>query len=138
MIGKDYYFVGINLQYGYSGGGKNGWSAILDFQDGGFANDNVATGIVSTEGSLRTRYALRDENGVSGVQVALESILRDASSLGIRQISELHREGLKTTLYVSVSADGGGPTYDEVPADDLALIASLATANGFGAIYNEK
>ena len=138
MIGKNYYFVGLNLQYGYSGRGENGWSATLDFHDGGFANDNVAAGIVSTEGTLRTRYSLRDSNGVSGVQVALESILRDASSLGISKISALHPEGMKAVIFVSVFNERKAPLYADVPASDLALIASLAKELDFEVVYNEK
>jgi hypothetical protein len=138
MIGKDYYFTGINLQYGYAGGSKNGWSATLDFHDGGFANDNVAAGIVSTEGTIRTRYPLRDENGVSGVQVALQSILQDAGRLGISEISTLHSDGLKTVIFVSVFNKNEAPFYEDVPASDLALIAALAKDLDFEVIYNER
>lgn len=139
MIGNDYYFTGINLQYGYSGNNKYGWGAILDFQDSGFANDQVAAGIVSTEGSIRTRYALRDENGVSGAQVALESILNDAAKMGIKSFNEFRPEiGIKVTIFVSVQdAEDPSMTYYDIPKADLVLIRKLAAQLDFNLIENE-
>ena len=136
MIGNDYYFVGINLRYGYAGSNQNGWSAILDFTDAGFANDDVAGGIVSTEGTLTTRYSLRDSNGVSGAQVALESVLRDAAKLGIKKVSDLNRDRtMDVTLFISSTID---IPYEQVPNEDLMLLKSLASKLGFNVIANEK
>lgn len=65
------------------GSGAGRWSAHVDFCDDGFCSDDAETGQVSTEGTLRTRYFVRDGETVSGLRAALDAILSDANRLGI-------------------------------------------------------
>jgi hypothetical protein len=59
------------------------WAASLDFLDSGFADDDPDAGKVSTEGTLRTRYFVHDGNTVSGLSVAVDTLIADAKRLGI-------------------------------------------------------
>lgn len=60
-----------------------GWAASLDYCDDGFVNDDPDAGLVSTEGTLRTRYPVRDAKTRSGLGVALDNLIADARRLGI-------------------------------------------------------
>jgi hypothetical protein len=64
-----------------------GWHASVDYCDDGFANNDPDTGQVSTEGTLRTRYAVRDAKIRSGLSVAVDALLADAKLLGVEFIA---------------------------------------------------
>lgn len=83
MIGENYFHTGVTFTYGYAGNNKNGWSAKASFTDAGFCNDDVSLDRISTEGNLRTRYSVRDSNGVSGIRVAAKIMLNDLARMGI-------------------------------------------------------
>jgi len=62
----------------------SGWGASLDYCDDGFADDDPEKGFVSTEGTLHTRYAVRDSTTRSGLSIAVDNLLADAKRLGIQ------------------------------------------------------
>ncbi|HLL69077.1 MAG TPA: hypothetical protein VK453_25680 [Micromonosporaceae bacterium] len=64
---------------------RDHWGARLGFYDDGFADDDPATGRISTEGTLGTRYYVANTNGAgSGLAVALDVLIADAERLGIK------------------------------------------------------
>jgi hypothetical protein len=64
-----------------------GWHAKLDYSDDGFANNDPDAGHVSTEGTLYTRYPVRNAKIRSGLSVAVDALLADAQRLGIEFIT---------------------------------------------------
>lgn len=60
------------------------WGGHVDFYDDGFANDDPDTGAISTEGTLRTRYLVRDGEHVTALTAVLDTLAADAERLGIR------------------------------------------------------
>lgn len=79
MIGK-YFATTIVVAFHQD---KPGWSAHTEFVDGGFMNDDADTDAVSTEGVLRTRYAVRDGEARKGLSAAIDAIIADAQRMGI-------------------------------------------------------
>jgi hypothetical protein len=70
---------------GSSGGEPfSGWSGSVDFLDDGFCDDNADAARVSTEGTLRTRYAVQDGQTVPGLRVVIDTLIADAARLEIR------------------------------------------------------
>lgn len=65
----------------------DGWHAKLDYQDDGFANNDPEAGRVSTEGSLHTRYPVRNAKMRSGLSIAVDTLIADAERLGIEFIA---------------------------------------------------
>ncbi len=61
----------------------SGWGASLDFHDDGFVNDAPDGSVVSTEGTLRTRYAVRGADTKDALYNAVEALIVDAARLGI-------------------------------------------------------
>lgn len=83
-----YWAVGMTVRWREHSGRRNGvphggWDAWLNFYDGGFCDDEPDQGQVSTEGTLRTRYAVADGETVSGLRAAIDTLIRDAQQLGI-------------------------------------------------------
>ncbi|MET7795619.1 hypothetical protein [Streptomyces decoyicus] len=60
-----------------------GWHAELNYCDDGFANNDSDAGQVSTQGSLATRYPVRDSKVRSGLSIAIDTLLADAERLGV-------------------------------------------------------
>jgi len=83
MIGSSYGSTGITVVHTYAGGGEDGWAATLDYLDGGFCNDEPGKGIVSTEGTLRTRYCVRDGSCADPLGTAIDVLRADAERMGI-------------------------------------------------------
>lgn len=80
-----YWTTGITLRYrGYRGNHPECWGGSLEFYDDGFVNDNLASGAVSTEGVLRTRYYVEHENGETAFAAVIDTLIADAASLGIQ------------------------------------------------------
>lgn len=65
----------------------SGWAASLDYCDDGFADDDPDKGLASTEGTLRTRYAVRNSKTRSGLSIAVDNLLADAKRLGIEFVA---------------------------------------------------
>lgn len=59
----------------------------LEYCDDGFANDDPEQGLVSTQGTLATRYAVKASSTRSGLAIAVETLLADAKRLGIEFIA---------------------------------------------------
>jgi hypothetical protein len=85
MIGEGYWATGITVRYGYSGMDLYGWAAKVDFYDNGFCDDDTDAGAVSTQGTLKTRYLVREGTGADAdsLAVAIDAVKRDAERLGI-------------------------------------------------------
>jgi len=83
-----YWATGITVSWRENSGGRgdvshSGWGASLDFLDDGFTNDEPDQGLVSTQGTLCTRYFVRDGEKSSGLSAAVDAMLADAARLGI-------------------------------------------------------
>jgi hypothetical protein len=78
MIGSAYWSTGISV--GYS---DERWVASAKFLDDGFANDDVDDLRISTEGTLHTRYYVRDGKHVDALTVVIDTVKADAERLGI-------------------------------------------------------
>lgn len=90
MISKNgtYWSTGISVHWRddtsvRDGVSRGGWSASLDFLDDGFTNDDPDNGEVATEGTLHTRYFVRDGDTISGLSAAVDALLADSARLGI-------------------------------------------------------
>lgn len=89
MISKTgtYWSTGITVHWRENASGDgaptSAWGASLDFLDDGFTNDKPDEAQVSTEGTLRTRYYVRDSEKTSGLSAAVDALLADAARLGI-------------------------------------------------------
>ncbi|WP_225840302.1 hypothetical protein [Streptomyces sp. NK08204] len=64
-----------------------GWHAKLDYMDDGFADNDPDAGQVSTEGTLQTRYPVRNAKIRSGLSIALNTLIADAKRLGVEFIA---------------------------------------------------
>ncbi len=86
MIGNGYWATGIVVRYGYSGMDLYGWGAEVKFYDNDFCDDNTDTGTISTEGTLHTRYLVREGDGpdADALSAAIDVVKRDADRLGVR------------------------------------------------------
>jgi hypothetical protein len=90
MISKSgrYWSTGITVTWApfaerIQGEPYGGWHAKLDYSDDGFADNDPDAGQISTEGTLHTRYPVRDAKIRSGLSVAIDTLLADAERLGI-------------------------------------------------------
>ncbi len=83
-----YWSTGITVRWSdhvstIEGQSVPGWYASLDFLDDGFCDDQPDLGEISTEGTLRTRYAVQDGQTVTGLRAAIDALITDANRLGI-------------------------------------------------------
>lgn len=81
-----YWSTGITVTYQWTRTSpiSGAWSAELDYCDDGFAgDDNPDTTGISTEGVLRTRYAVSDGEVRSGLSAVIDTLILDAQKLGI-------------------------------------------------------
>ncbi|WP_372344766.1 hypothetical protein [Streptomyces sp. KL116D] len=90
MISKTgrYWSTGITVVWSerahtINGVPHGGWGASLDFCDDGFVDSKTENGEISTQGTLRTRYFIQDDNGASGLTTAINSLIEDAGRLDI-------------------------------------------------------
>jgi hypothetical protein len=130
MIGENYWATGITVRYGYSGMGFYGWGATADFYDSGFCDDNTDTGTVSTQGTIRTRYFVREGTGADadGLTAAIDAIKRDAGRLGIR----FGGHGTSPTVYY----EGDGEDSDWPPPDGWrGMVNAQAERLGWRPLY---
>lgn len=84
MIGNGYWSTGIIIDYRYAGGGDHGWAAKVEYLDDGFCDDDADVPRISTEGELRTRYAIRQGKTADALTVVIDTIKADAERLGVR------------------------------------------------------
>lgn len=85
---KGYWACGISVRWREYAGSDNGiqhsgWGGTVDFRDDGFADDDPDTGRVSTEGTLKTRYTVRDGDLTTGLTAVIDTLIADAARLGI-------------------------------------------------------
>ena len=125
MIGSGYWSVGIEVVWRYAGGGDWGWAAKADFLDGGFCNDSADDGAVSTEGTIRTRYAVREGSTADALTVVIDVLKADAERLGITW-----NDGA-TVYYAS---DGEDEEYPP-PDDWRELLGQQADRLGWKRLY---
>ena len=126
MIGEHYWSTGIVVRHGYAGSDRYGWSARASFFDDGFCNDDVASGTLSTEGELRTRYYADGEHGLTA---AINAVKRDAERLGVR----FHRHG-NGPACVYYEGDGEDEEYPP-PAGWRTILAAEADRLGWDTPY---
>lgn len=95
-----YWSVGITVNYregvntGSDGQRRGGWGTRLQFMDDGFCSDDTDARLVSTQGTLNTRYFVSDGEQVSGLSLAIDTLIADAERLGIQFTNqELYYEG---------------------------------------------
>ena len=131
MIGETYWATGISIRYGYSGEGRYGWAAEVAFYDNGFCDDDTDTGTISTQGTLATRYFVREGDGVDadGLAAAVDTVKADAERLGIRFRDD---EALSPAVYYE--EDGTGGQYPP-PAGWRDLVNAQAVRLGWKPIY---
>jgi hypothetical protein len=120
MIGKRYWSTGISLRY--SSDRTPAWSGALSFHDDGFASDDLATGQISTEGELHTRYYV-PTGGVHqrALRLVTDTLIHDADSLGIE-----FRDA-----YLYAHGDGEDPGHP-MPHGWVELMEEQAERLGWG------
>lgn len=86
-----YWSTGIILTWnplvfrGDDGKWVSGWSDIVTFHDDGWVDDlDTDAGAISTEGTLRTRYAVTDGQVRTALAAVIDTLIADADRLGIR------------------------------------------------------
>jgi hypothetical protein len=127
MIGNGFWATGITVKYGYSGGGKYGWAAEVKFYDDGFCNDDVSAGKVSTQGELRTRYHVPDDDDTAALTAVIDAVKADAARLGIQ---------LRGSVYME--QDGEDLPAERLPAGNWrALINAQSARLGWDPLYAE-
>lgn len=120
MIGPGYWATGVTCKWTDSQVNGPGWSAELKFYDSGVLDDDPDAGVVSTQGTLTTRYYVHGENGLTA---ALDVLIADAGRLGIT----LGQPG-RPSLYVP----GDGEAEDvELPPDWLSALRAAADRLGW-------
>jgi hypothetical protein len=127
MIGSNFRYNVISLTYGNAGNGEKGWAAYVKFHDSGFSNDDAATGAVSVEGELRTRYYVKDSKGVTGAEAALDAILADLKALNIQEVPQTDSWDYPTALFIT-EVDG---QMELISRDQRKLIEKIATKHNF-------
>jgi len=100
-----YWATGITVEYRYAGSGEYGWTAKVEYFDDGFCDDIPGTATISTQGILKTRYAVRDcEDGTSSLSSVIDAIKADVERLGITW-------GTASPLHVYYEGDGEDPDH---------------------------
>lgn len=104
---------------------REAWSGKLNYLDDGWAgDDNPDTGDISTEGTLRTRYALTNGQHQTALTAVIDALVADATRLGI----QLGAPWTAPWLYV----EGDGEHTDvPLPADWRELLATEARRIGW-------
>ena len=98
---KSYWSTGIVVRWREYAGTiegvrRSGWGATVDYHDDGFCDDDPDARRVSTEGTLKTRYAVHDGETIDGLTVVIDMLIADATRLGIKfRLAE----GMPAALY---------------------------------------
>lgn len=125
MIGNGYWATGIVLTW--YGDGR--WSGEINYYDNGFCDDDPDHAEVSTEGTLRTRYVVRDGTHVDGLTAVIDTLIGDAARLGIDL-----RDPVGGRPYLYYRRDGEDVDYPP-PPDWKALLAGQAARIGWRSPY---
>ena len=113
MIGTAYWSTGITLTH------LDGrWSATLNYLDDGFCDDDTDAGRISTQGTLHTRYLVRDGRHVDALTAVVDALKVDAERLGIVWRGALD----PPTLYVDVDRSDLPDGWRELVAGQAARI----------------
>jgi hypothetical protein len=120
-----YWSTGITLTY-TNGHHGHAWSAVAEFYDDGFANDDPDAGQISTEGVIRTRRAVRNGVATDGLTAALDALIADATGLGIE-----FKNGLDGTPQLYYRGDGEDKDFPP-PNGYRELLAAQAQRIGWG------
>lgn len=129
MIGNGYRATAITVRYGYSGMDRYGWAATVDFYDNGFCNDDTDAKSISTQGTLKTRYLVREGTGADadGLAAAVDVVKQDADRLGIR-----FGGATSPTVYY----EGDGEDEDYTPPDGWrGMVNAQAERLGWKPLY---
>lgn len=105
---------------------SDSWGASLEYCDDSFANDDPEHGLVSTQGTLTTRYAVKASGTRSGLAIAVDNLLADARRLGIEFIAC----GADTAPFLYYRGDG---EHEDYPPPDgwRETLAAEAERIGF-------
>jgi hypothetical protein len=129
MIGNSYWATGITVRYGYSGMDRYGWAATVDFYDNGFCDDDTDAKTISTQGTLKTRYFVREGTGADadGLAAAVDAVKQDADRFGVR----FGGATLPTVYY-----EGDGEDEDWPPPDGWrGMVNAQAERLGWKPLY---
>jgi len=124
VIGGGYWATGIIVAYRAD---TDSWWATVDFYDDGFiGDDDPAAGIVSTQGTLRTRYP------VKGLSAAIDVVKCDAERMGVS-----FREDGVVGPYVYYLGDG---VNDDYPPPDgwRGMVNEQAQRLGWRPMYRDE
>lgn len=134
VIGNGYWSTGIVVRYGYSGQDLYGWGAEVKFYDNGFCDDDTDAGLVSTEGTLHTRYLVREGNGpdADALAAAVDAVKQDAERLGIR-----FRTDGASPATVYYQGDGEHKDYPPPPGW-REMVNAQARRLGWEPFYRER
>lgn len=129
MIGSGYWATGITVAYH----GEGRWSASVGYYDDGFCDDDPSSGVVSTQGTLGTRYQVKPDGDADVLAVVIDAVKADAESIGIRFRDDA---GFPPSLYYR--GDGEDPDYPP-PAGWRELISKHAVRLGWDStIYSSQ
>lgn len=127
MIGERYWSTGLTVKARLESGGKLSWAVSCRYLDNGFANDNADSAAISTEGTLHTRYYVRDGETADGLTVAIDAVIRDAITLGI-----VWSEETGPSLYYE--GDGENPDYPP-PGNWREILTAQAKRLGWDGVW---
>lgn len=126
MIGNGYWSNGITVRYS-----DGRWSASVDYYDNGFANDRADAGEVSTEGTIHTRYFLRDGKTTDALTVAVDVVKADAERFGIIW----NTPGVGPFVYMDGDGENGGRP---LPSNWRELVDAQARRLGWESLYGSE
>lgn len=125
MIGNGYWSNGITVRYS-----DGRWSASVDYYDNGHCDDQADDARVSTEGTIHTRYFLRDGKTADALTVAVDVVKADAERLGITWATP----GIGPFVYMLGDGDNGGR---DVPDNWRELVDAQARRLGWEPMYGK-
>lgn len=126
MIGNKYWSNGITVRYS-----DGRWSASVAYYDNGFADDRADDARVSTEGTLHTRYFLRDGKTTDALTVAVDVVKADAERLGITW----NTPGVGPFVYMDGDGENGGRP---LPSNWRELVDAQARRLGWESLYGSE
>lgn len=126
MIGDRYWATGIVVRYSDRHGGQ--WAASVNYLDNGFCDDDADRGVISTEGTLHTRYFVGNGERIDALTAVIDAVKADAERLGI--------EFRSATDGPNVFYQGDGEHDDWPPPDGWReMVDAQAIRIGWSAFY---
>lgn len=126
MIGTKHWATGIIVDYQ-----EGKWSSHVEYLDDGFADYDLHSGRISTEGRIGTRYGVRDSDHHDALTVVIDVMKADAERLGI--------EWRKTIggPYIFAAFETAAENYpDRYPDGWQRLLNEQSRRIGFNAFYS--